>query len=106
MPDTRGAFRKFEVTRTDERDLPGEKHEGCAYFVLDLDHDENAPAALRAYAESCKNERPELSKDLIAAVDEYLHDCGCREAHCPHEPPFGWPTLGQCFVRRLDEEGE
>lgn len=62
--DTRGIYRKFEVRRTDGKDAPGEKHHDCAYFIIDLLHDENAKAALRAYAKSCRKKRPQLAKDL------------------------------------------
>ena len=47
----RGLYEKFEVRRTDGRDRPGEKHHGCRYFVLDLDHDPLAYPALVAYAD-------------------------------------------------------
>lgn len=43
---------KFQVSRTDGRDAPGEKHEGCQYFVLDLTHDPHARNAALAYAAS------------------------------------------------------
>ncbi len=63
---TKGLYEKFTVTRTDGKSGPGAKHEGCKYFVLDLIHDKHAVAAIYAYAESCKNEYPLLSKDLNA----------------------------------------
>jgi hypothetical protein len=59
-----GLYEKFVVTRTDNKHLPGEKHEHCKYFVLDLNHDKHAPAAIAAYAESCKDEYPALATDL------------------------------------------
>ena len=62
--DSRGVYRKFRIERTDGSDQPGGKHAGCSYFVLDLDHDKHAIAALRAYAKSCKRELPELAADL------------------------------------------
>ena len=63
---TKGLYEKFTVTRTDGKSEPGEKHEGCKYFVLDLIHDKHAVAAISAYANSCENEYPLLSKDLNA----------------------------------------
>ena len=60
----RGVYEKFRVERTDGRSEPGEKHHGCAYFVLDLDHDPHAVAALEAYAESCRLDYPALSRDV------------------------------------------
>jgi len=60
----RGLYQKYRIERTDGRSAPGEKHHGCTYFVLDLNHDPHARAALRAYAESCAETHPELAKDL------------------------------------------
>lgn len=61
-----GLHHKFYVERVDGRSAPGEKHDGCEYFVLDLTHDKHAKPALLAYAESCKTEYPLLSHDLRA----------------------------------------
>ncbi len=66
---TRGVYRKFEVRRTDGASEPGLKHDGCNYFVLDLDHDKHALAAIEGYAESCMQDYPALSKDLLAWAD-------------------------------------
>lgn len=44
--EKRGLYRKFVVTRSDD---PEGKHEHCYCFVLDLTHDEFAPAAMKAY---------------------------------------------------------
>ncbi len=60
----RGLYNKFVVTRTDGRSAPGEKHEGCQYFILDVTHDPFAGAALRAYADQCETHYPQLAKDL------------------------------------------
>lgn len=66
----RGLYGKFRVERVDGSSAPGQKHHNCQYFVLDLTHDKHAPAALRAYADSCKAEYPKLADDLykIAGV--------------------------------------
>jgi hypothetical protein len=66
----RGFYDKFIVKRTDGRDTAGEKHAGCAYFVLDLDHDPHAGPAILAYAQSCQESHPKLAADLrpIAAL--------------------------------------
>jgi len=61
---TRGLYHKFNIERTDGRSAPGEKHYGCDYFVLDLDHDEFAINALAAYFAACKKKYPLLAKDL------------------------------------------
>lgn len=63
---TKGLYGKFVVRRTDGRDQPGEKHDGCEYFVLDLSHDPHAYRALMAYAASCSEEYPLLAGDLRA----------------------------------------
>lgn len=67
---TRGVYHKFNVTRTDGKSEPGQKHDGCFYFVLDCDHDPHARAALQAYAESCKDEYPALSSEVSLIASE------------------------------------
>lgn len=62
--EEQGLFRKFDVRRVDGSDAPGGKHHGCEYFVLDLDHDTHAPAALRTYAQACNETHPQLSAEL------------------------------------------
>jgi hypothetical protein len=78
MADRRaeGLYGKFEVHRTDGTDAVGEKHHGCTYFVLDLQHDKHMPAALRAYADSCEAEYPALARDLRTVANDFY-------------PPFG-----------------
>jgi hypothetical protein len=67
----RGFYNKFHVHRVDG----SPKHEGCEYFVLDLDHDKHAYAALRAYADSCRAEYPLLAADLdTRCADMGRHD--------------------------------
>ncbi len=58
-------YEKFTVTRTDGTDGPGLKHQGCRYFVLDIDHDPYAEAALRAYAAICERTHPILSESIL-----------------------------------------
>jgi len=62
---TTGLIHKFNVQRTDGTDRPGQKHDGCDYFVLDLTHDPHALVAIRAYAESCAADCPVLAADLL-----------------------------------------
>lgn len=67
MPDKSqlGLYNKFNVTRTDGTDQnPGDKHYGCAYFVLDLDHDPHARTAIAAYRDSCRVRYPVLADEL------------------------------------------
>jgi hypothetical protein len=64
-----GLYNKFTVSRTDGTDLPGQKHAGCKYFVLDLTHDPHAIPAIRAYADSCRVNFPALAKDIYDLID-------------------------------------
>ena len=61
----RGLYQKYQVRRTDGSSEPGGKHEDCQYFVLDMDHDPHAVAALEAYMNSCRTAgHIRLSEDL------------------------------------------
>lgn len=94
-----GIHQKYVVSRKDGRDKPGEKHFRCAYFVLDLTHDKFAEKALEAYAAYCRQECPDLARDLTAYL-EYTQElknwhchCGARgDADCRCMPPCppGW----------------
>ena len=64
MDTDRGLYRKYIVDRADGTSAPGEKHHDCKYFVLDINHDKHAAAALKAYAKSCEAECPLLAADL------------------------------------------
>ena len=89
----RGLYNKFIVTRVDGTSAAGEKHDGCRYFVLDLNHDKFAAAALGAYAEACKHEYPLLALSLVQLEAECdptcpIPDCeggrlGAHGAECP-----------------------
>lgn len=69
LPDKeRGAYAKYTVYKNDEHGNPMLDHES-EYFVLDLLNDPLAADALRAYANSCKDEYPLLSADLQRWVD-------------------------------------
>jgi hypothetical protein len=68
--EQQGIFRKFIVERVDGSDKPGGKHDGCRYFVLDLDHDKHAPAAMRAYATDCAETHQALSADILAEFSQ------------------------------------
>lgn len=65
-----GLYDKYRVERTDGSSAPGGKHCNCQYFVLDLDHDPHAIAAIRAYADSCEADYPLLAADLRNLVAE------------------------------------
>lgn len=60
----RGFYHKYDVSRVDGRDEPGQKHDGCEYFVLDLDCDPFAIPAIEAYVKACRSEYPALASDL------------------------------------------
>lgn len=57
-------FKKFHVTRTDGSSDVGKKHHNCEYFVLDVDHDPYAKAALLAYVDACEGTHPALAQDI------------------------------------------
>lgn len=69
---TRGLYNKFIVRRTDGSSEIGGRHYCCSYFVLDVDHDPHAIAALKAYALGCADEYPLLSRDLKMVIDAML----------------------------------
>jgi hypothetical protein len=60
----RGLYGKYFVKRTDGKSEPGQKHENCQYFVLDITHDPFALPALRAYMGACAAMYPALAEDL------------------------------------------
>jgi hypothetical protein len=64
-----GLYGKYWVRRRDGSSRPGEKHEFCNYYVLDLDYDPFAVPAVRSYADACESEYPELAKDLRALAN-------------------------------------
>lgn len=64
MPENRGYYDKFNVSRKDGRDLLGGDRFGANYFTLDLTHDPYAKVAALAYADACEKELPLLAKDL------------------------------------------
>jgi hypothetical protein len=89
--EQQGIFEKFTVHRNDGSDAPGGKHHGCAYFVLDLDHDQHAPAAMRAYANSCRATHPELSADIKRRFPAPPRD----QAFCNDGSEPDWPAYAQ-----------
>ena len=65
-----GVYNKFRVYRIDGTDRPGQKHDGCRYFVLDATHDPHAKAALLAYAKSCEADYPLLAEDVREMAEQ------------------------------------
>lgn len=101
MSDAKGIYRKFEVKRSDGSSGPGSKHEHCAYFVLDLEHDEYAIPALRAYADACRASHPELAADIDKIVVSARSRCSCREVFCPHSmSPDGPSTTANALMEK------
>jgi hypothetical protein len=72
LMDQSGMHHKYDVTRTDGQSAPGEKHHGCRYLVLDLDHDPDGRAAAAHYAERCALQgiRLQFGLDLLALLKE------------------------------------
>ena len=68
--EERGLYNKYVVSRVGD---PTGKHSRCQYFVLDLNHDKHARLALHAYIDSCRQEYPELAKDLSDLVAKYFY---------------------------------
>lgn len=69
---------KYTVIRNDGTDRPGEKHDGCQYFVLDLTHDAAARDALKFYANRCADGgRMQLANsldDVLAEIERGVSD--------------------------------
>lgn len=99
--EERGVYGKYKVTRRDGSHKKGGKHEHCSYYVLDLEHDEFALPALKAYAKACKKKFPELARDLIDILNTDYRDCGCREAGCPHAVTFGPRTPSEALSHKI-----
>ena len=74
MSEDRGLYYKYYIWRTDGRDRGGNKHRNCRYFVLDVSHDPFAIPALRAYAEACKESKPNLSVQLIDMANAHSQE--------------------------------
>lgn len=86
--EQQGIFQKFEVSRKDGSSEPGGKHEDCRYFVLDLNHDQHAPAAMRVYAASCAETHPELAAEIIQEYGPNA-DCSGDPTCCPDNEGYG-----------------
>lgn len=63
---------------------PPPKHGACHYYVLDLDHDRFAGPALRAYADACALDFPELAKDI-----RLMLPLAIEESSAPRSPSSG-----------------
>jgi len=96
----RGLYRKYKIERTDGGHEPGKRHDGCAYFVLDLTHDQFAAPALLAYASACEDEFPQLAADLRESVDSGFLDAAAGNRMNAADPG---KATGGAFVVDLGE---
>ena len=64
MSDTGGLFKKYHITKTDGSEIDPD----AIYFVLRLDTDMAARAAILQYAKQCRNHV--LVRDILALVDK------------------------------------
>lgn len=58
--EKKGLYGKYVIQKTDGS--PVDPH--AVYFTLRIDKDRHARVAIRAYIESCREENPELARDL------------------------------------------
>jgi hypothetical protein len=63
-----GLYGKYRVERLDGSSAIGGKHEGCNYYVLDIEHDKYALPSLKAYADACQAEYPLLAEDILKLI--------------------------------------
>lgn len=82
--EKRGLYMKYIVEKSDGSTCDPE----ACYFVLRLDTQPEARAAMRVYADGIREELPQLADDIEDCCDELEQrvDCNCREANCPHAP--------------------
>lgn len=96
-----GIYHKYNVSRVDGQDGPTGRHFGCKLFVLDLDHDKHARAAAAAYAESCRDDFPVLSRELRAlamTAGQRAYDAYCGKVGgttYDGKPLPTWDELGE-----------
>lgn len=94
-------FGKFIVRRTDGTDAVGLKHDGCDYFVLDLDHDPAAKPAVLAYANAVEATHPVLAADIRGRWA--LHDAGFGIDHASELDGF---TTEHVYVGHQNGPGQ
>lgn len=93
--EQQGLYNKFDVRRTDGSSAPGGKHYGCRYFVIDLDHDAHAIAAMGAYAEACAITHPQLASDIRAGLFQRVNRAAA--ALVAFAPPPGVRDAIECI---------
>lgn len=75
-----GLINKYCVTREDGRDVEGEKHDECQYFVLDLTHDPVARDCAVRYSRHIRRDDPELAQELYDLVLGIIKEIAADEA--------------------------
>ena len=65
--DKKGLYGKYEIKKTDGTPVDPE----AVYCTLRLDTDPHARAAIRAYIESCRDEEPDLARDLEKVLQQF-----------------------------------
>ena len=93
---------KYVVSKADGSPIDPE----ACYFVLRLDTDHAARAAMWTYAGVVGN--VELSEDIAVCLNELAgrRDCNCREAHCEHEVIFSESRVWRHGGAAAAEEGD
>lgn len=91
-----GLYGKYAIRRNDGTDAPGEKHEKCRYFVLDLNHDPHAKPAILAYAKSCEKTHPVLAQDLREQAQHFGFKGGRGPVTMRCIGPAGMSNLSRC----------
>lgn len=62
----KGLYGKYKIEKADGSAVDPR----AVYFTLRIDTDRHARAAIRAYIESCREEQPELARDLRRVLAE------------------------------------
>jgi hypothetical protein len=91
-----GLYGKYTIHRNDGTDAPGQKHEHCRYFVLDLNHDPSAKPAILAYAKACEKTHPVLAQDLREQAKHFGFKGGRGPITMRCIGPSGRDRLARC----------
>jgi len=70
MSEEKGLYGKYKIEKADGSAVDPK----AVYFTLRLDTDRHARAAIRAYVESCREEQPELARDLERVLRQVVDD--------------------------------
>lgn len=69
--EEKGLYGKYKIEKTDGSPVDPK----AIYFTLRLDTDPYARKAIRAYIEACREEQPELARDLEKVMGELVISC-------------------------------